>query len=353
MAYKWKPSKAQKEAFKAKLVEQDIELDKLRQEYKGWDISYNDNKSSLYLSNSELRIEYRISTHHLPNHNYGDTNKYRQYKGSNDFKKIEIVTNSRDNVLKKAKECLAEITADSLFSYKKTVDDFVKNYKHDKISIATYKFDEISNEAKFNVEVFNGVWIANAKVSVKMDEFKKSNDFEAKVSELFQDALDKEVNEFYREQYGDEFEEELNIEVPKELSSREILEVISHLPKDSLDLEILPILDEITSYSISHVNYRDADLSTTMNNREILIFENLSKIKVFEHPEFTGTDMFKCLVDKVCSKQFDILFECDQEEYKGLVDNLRPELEKNQDLVDSFSSKYLAINNLNQSQGGQ
>ncbi len=108
MSYKWKPNKQQIAAFKNKLQEQDKALSELQSKYKDWCIYYNDNKSSLYMSNSKLKVEYRISTHHLPNKNYGDTNKYRNYKGDglNNYKKIEIITNSRYRVLEKAREVL-------------------------------------------------------------------------------------------------------------------------------------------------------------------------------------------------------------------------------------------------------
>lgn len=107
----WKPNKQQKEAFKAKLVEQEYQLTQLidlnqneiEQAY------WNDNKSSLYmfLTNGE---SYRISTHHLPNNNwefrqFGIGDKYRNCS----FVQKEIVTNSRDNIIKKALEILEGI----------------------------------------------------------------------------------------------------------------------------------------------------------------------------------------------------------------------------------------------------
>lgn len=108
--YKWKPNKAQKEAFKNKLIEQDKQLDELKIKYKNIikDIYWNNNKSSLYIfkNNNE---SYRISTHHLPNKDwyfqyYGIGDKYRNCS----FVKKEIITNSRDNIIKKAKLILEE-----------------------------------------------------------------------------------------------------------------------------------------------------------------------------------------------------------------------------------------------------
>ena len=100
---KWKPNKKQKEAFKAKLEQQDQQLQELKEKYndKIVNIYWNDNKSSLYvyLKNGN---SYRISTHHLPNRNILNDNKYRDCIIVDN----EVITNSRDNIIKKAIEIL-------------------------------------------------------------------------------------------------------------------------------------------------------------------------------------------------------------------------------------------------------
>lgn len=102
---KWKPNKAQKEAFKLKLIEQDNALQELQNAYSNKiDLAYwNDNKSSLYiyLNNGE---RYRISTHHLPNRDW-ETREFNEYRNCS-FVDKEIVTNSRDNIINKAREIL-------------------------------------------------------------------------------------------------------------------------------------------------------------------------------------------------------------------------------------------------------
>ena len=101
---KWKPSKTQIEAFKNKLIEQDKQLTDLKNKYNNIivDCYFNDNKSSLYLF-LKNNNSYRISTHHLPSKNWEDKKigigeKYRKCIFTNN----EIITNSRDNIIKKA-----------------------------------------------------------------------------------------------------------------------------------------------------------------------------------------------------------------------------------------------------------
>ena len=101
MAYKfkWKPSKAKIAEFKEKLKKQESEIDQFYKDT-GIYITTNDNMSSYYFNFEN--VEYRISTHHLPNHfSNGDYDKYRNYRPFLSNKKvIEKVTNSRDNLIK-------------------------------------------------------------------------------------------------------------------------------------------------------------------------------------------------------------------------------------------------------------
>ena len=100
---KWKPTKKQVEEFKAKLEEQDNWLTSFENEELVISAKWNDNKSSLYV-NFEDRTNYRISTHHLPNY---EENSYRAYKGNIAAGSWEeIVTNSRNNIMKKAEALL-------------------------------------------------------------------------------------------------------------------------------------------------------------------------------------------------------------------------------------------------------
>ena len=106
MAYKfkWKPSKAKIAEFKEKLKKQENEIDQFYKDT-GIYIITNDNMSSYYFEFEN--VEYRISTHHLPNHNrspfdeFDESTKYRNYRPFLSNKKvIEKVTNSRDNLIK-------------------------------------------------------------------------------------------------------------------------------------------------------------------------------------------------------------------------------------------------------------
>ena len=100
---KWKPTKEQVEEFKEKLEEQDNWLNSFENEELVISAKWNDNKSSLYV-NFKDGTNYRISTHHLPG--YEDT-QYRSYKGNIAAGSWEeIVTNSRNNIMKKAEALL-------------------------------------------------------------------------------------------------------------------------------------------------------------------------------------------------------------------------------------------------------
>ncbi len=108
MKRKWKPNKKEKEEFKAKLWEQEKQLAELINCYQSEikDAYWNDNKSSLYLFLNNGN-SYRISTHHLPNKDwnfkiFGIGEKYRNCS----FVQKEIVTNSRNNIIRKAFELL-------------------------------------------------------------------------------------------------------------------------------------------------------------------------------------------------------------------------------------------------------
>ena len=101
---KWKPTKAQVEEFKEKLEEQDNWLDSFENEELVISAKWNDNKSSLYV-NFKDGTNYRISTHHLPS--YEEDTPYRTYKGNIAAGSWEeIVTNSRNNIMKKAEALL-------------------------------------------------------------------------------------------------------------------------------------------------------------------------------------------------------------------------------------------------------
>lgn len=109
--YHWKPNKAQKEAFKQKIASQDDWLKHYLELNKHMVGKWNDNYSSLYLTNNNTNTGYRISTHHLPNYEGG----YRDYQGmfngtilNPDTKFIEKVTRSRDNIMKLAEEIAKE-----------------------------------------------------------------------------------------------------------------------------------------------------------------------------------------------------------------------------------------------------
>ena len=103
---KWKPSKSQIEEFKEKLEIQDNWLDNFTKDEEVISAKWNDNKSSLYVSFKD-GSNYRISTHHLPS--YEDDTQYRSYKGNPAAGKwIEIVTNSRNNIMNKADNLLLQ-----------------------------------------------------------------------------------------------------------------------------------------------------------------------------------------------------------------------------------------------------
>ena len=99
-----KPSKAQVEEFKEKLEIQDNWLDNFTNDEAVISAKWNDNKSSLYV-NFKDGTNYRISTHHLPS--YEADTQYRSYKGNVACGSWEeIVTNSRNNIMKKAEALL-------------------------------------------------------------------------------------------------------------------------------------------------------------------------------------------------------------------------------------------------------
>ena len=103
---RWKPSKAQVEEFKEKLELQDNWLDNFTNDEAVISAKWNDNKSSLYV-NFKDGTNYRISTHHLPS--YEDDTHYRSYKGNPAAGNWEeIVTNSRNNIMKKADNLLLQ-----------------------------------------------------------------------------------------------------------------------------------------------------------------------------------------------------------------------------------------------------
>ena len=101
---RWKPTKKQIEEFKEKLELQDNWLDQFIDNELIISAEWNDNKSSLYV-NFKDGTNYRISTHYLPS--YEEDTQYRNYKGNpaaGDWE--EIVTNSRNNIMKKAEALL-------------------------------------------------------------------------------------------------------------------------------------------------------------------------------------------------------------------------------------------------------
>lgn len=109
--YRWKPNRAEKEAFKEKIASQEDWLKKYLELNKHMVGKWNNNYSSLYLTNNNTNTGYRISTHHLPDYQGG----YRDYQGmfngttlNPDTKFIEKVTRSRDNIMKYAEEIAKE-----------------------------------------------------------------------------------------------------------------------------------------------------------------------------------------------------------------------------------------------------
>ena len=101
---RWKPTKAQIEEFKEKLEIQDSWLNRFTDHELVIGAKWNDNKSSLYV-NFKDGTNYRISTHHLPS--YESDIEYRSYKGNPAAGSWEeIVTNSRNNIMKKAEALL-------------------------------------------------------------------------------------------------------------------------------------------------------------------------------------------------------------------------------------------------------
>ena len=108
---KWKPNRAQKEAYKEKINTQADWLKHYLDLNKHMTGKWNDNYSSLYLTNTSTNTGYRISTHHLPDYQGG----YRDYQGAfngtqlnPDNKFIEKVTRSRDNIMKYAEDVAKE-----------------------------------------------------------------------------------------------------------------------------------------------------------------------------------------------------------------------------------------------------
>lgn len=107
MSYKYKPSKANI----AKWLENKKELEKwvidTGRKYHIF-LRTNEKGNSFYFTKNN--IEYRVSTHNLPNHHYiaaGDC-KYREYKGLGDIEKKEYVTNSYENIKKKIIEIMEQ-----------------------------------------------------------------------------------------------------------------------------------------------------------------------------------------------------------------------------------------------------
>ena len=103
---RWKPTKAQAEAFKEKLELQDSWLDNFTSDEEVINAKWNDNKSSLYVSFKD-GTNYRISTHYLPS--YEDDTQYRSYQGNPAAGRwTEIITNSRNNIMNKADNLLLQ-----------------------------------------------------------------------------------------------------------------------------------------------------------------------------------------------------------------------------------------------------
>lgn len=105
---RWKPNKKQKQQFIDKLYEQDLWLKELKYNKDRYYIRWNNNKSSLYIDDDKLKIKFRISTHHLPSHEYDGNYRAFNPKNYESFEIKEIITNSRNNIMKKAEYIIAQ-----------------------------------------------------------------------------------------------------------------------------------------------------------------------------------------------------------------------------------------------------